>query len=218
MADVTIKVLTEATSFALMTLDEAKVLLGMSTADTSKDAQLEALIDQNSAVIAAMCNRVFAREKVRESWRCLGEPCGCNGAASCRIFLTHFPVIEGDIEKVEAPGGTIIDPSTYELDEGSGKLQLFGGWAEPLIVTYFGGYNLPDDSPDALKRAISLMVSGSITEAAQAAVTGVRMIAHKDSRVMYHNPAQAAKASGGSGSTSTQAVSSLLTRFTQYWI
>jgi hypothetical protein len=215
MADCVIKVLTPATSFSLMTLEEAKIMLGISPADTSSDAQIQELIDQNSAVISALCNRVFAREEVRETWRCLGDHY-C--AATVRVFLTHFPVLEADIQKVEGPNGTVLDPATYELEEGSGKLQVFNGYSEPLVVTYTGGYDLPDEAPDALKRAISLMVSSSRTEAAQAAVTGVRMIAHKDSRIMYHNPAQAAKASSGGGSSATQAVNSLLKSFTRYWI
>ena len=72
MADVTVKVLEPAESYALLTLDELKVALGIAPADTSQDAQLQLMIDQYSDVIATMCKRVFAKEKVTETWR--GDP------------------------------------------------------------------------------------------------------------------------------------------------
>src|SRR3954447_18365409 len=128
MADRIIKVLTPADSFSLVTLDEAKLMLGMSKIDTSKDEQLQLFIDINSATVMRMCNRIFAWEEVREEWREL------NGGH--RIFPSHWPIYEGDVESIESRGGTVHDSSAYELEEASGKIEVFGAaFAEPTIVT-----------------------------------------------------------------------------------
>src|SRR4249919_1220537 len=100
MADITVKVLTPADSYALLTLDELKVAFGIDPADITHDAQLQMLIDQYSDVIAVMCNRVFARETVEETWR--GDP---PPYENTRVFLTHYPVADGDITSVNGAGG-----------------------------------------------------------------------------------------------------------------
>ena len=95
MADVTVNVIEPATNFDFLTLDEAKILLGITPSDTSQDAQLAMLISINSANVAEMCNRTFAREKVRETWRELFDG---------RVFLTRSPVKLEDIERVSGAG------------------------------------------------------------------------------------------------------------------
>lgn len=220
MADIIIKVLDPADDFALLTIEEAKVLLGIDAADTTGDEQLQMLIDQNSAVIAKMCNRTLAKEKVRETWRCLGEPCDCiDGASSRRLFLSHWPIKEEDIESVEAPRGAALTAYDYELEEQSGKITLYTATAEPIVVTYTGGYDLPTEAPDDLKQAAGLLIRQYRTEAAQAATSGsgVRMLAHKESRVMYFSPKDMAggattAASGGSSPVNTS-VNNLLSRY-----
>jgi hypothetical protein len=221
MADVTVKVITKATNYALLTLDEAKVMLQIASGDVSKDAYLQMLIDQNSDTIATMCNRTFAYEEVLETWRCVGPVCCPDG--SCRIYLTHYPVKEDEILSVESPVGALLDVSTYEIEEASGKLTIFSstGCESEIVVHYWGGYNLPDDAPDALKQAASIAVRTSQTEAEQATVAGVRMIAHKDSRIMYHSPSQMQSKSSGGGSAGTAqqtAVKNLLFHYTRMWV
>lgn len=220
MADIIIKVLEPADDFALLTLEEAKVLLSIDAADTTGDAQLQMLIDQNSAVIAKMCNRTLAKEKVRETWRCLGEPCDCiDGASSRRLFLSHWPIKEVDIESVESPRGMALTAYDYELEEQSGKITLYTATAEPIVVTYTGGYVLPEEAPDDLKQAAGLLIRQYRTEAAQAATSGsgVRMLAHKESRVMYFSPKDMAggtttTTSGGSSPVNAS-VNNLLSRY-----
>lgn len=211
MADRTIKVLEPATSFALMTLDEVKVALGVPTGDVSGDAQLQQLIDWYSAYVSQVANRVFAREKVRETWRDVQDR---------RLFLSHWPVAEADIESVEAPRGTVLDASTYELEEASGKLSIFTARSEPIVVTYTGGFNLPDEAPDDLKSAASILVRKGRTEAAQEATAGIRSISHKDSRVMFFDPNQSggssASSGGGSGVEAVRAVHALLYHYSRF--
>jgi len=198
MADVIIKVLEPADSFALLKLSELKTMLGIT--DTTSDAQLQQLIDWNSAYVSQIANRVFAREKVRETWRHLQDR---------RVFLSHWPVLEEDIESVESPRGTLLPGTDYELEEGSGKLSLFGARTEPIVVTYTGGFDLPDEAPNDLKSAAAILVRKGRTEAQQEATAGIRMISHKDSRVMFFDPNTASRSGGGSGSstgTSSEAI------------
>jgi hypothetical protein len=208
MADVTVKILEPATNFDLISLEELKIALGMPASDISSDPQLEFLIDVNSSAISVLCNRVFAKEKVKETWRCLG---------SRRVYLTHWPVKEADIESVTTNG---VDRLDYELEEGSGKLSIFTERTEPIVVIYTGGFLLPDEAPDALKQACALMASTSKSEQAAAALTGVRMIAHKESRVMFHSDTgSSGGGSGGGGATNTrETVKALLGHYIRHWI
>jgi hypothetical protein len=207
MADINVKILTPATSFALMTLAELKVALGIPTSNTTSDAQLQLMIDTSSATAARLCNRVFAKEKVLESWRC---------QQSRRTFLSHWPVKESDIESVTTNGFDNID---WELEEASGKLSIFSNRAEPIIVTYTGGYDLPTEAPPELKQAVTLMVATEKAELAAIAVTGIRMIAHKESRVMFHSPAKVGGAGGGPvGMGVMPAVEAILSHFMRPWV
>src|SRR4249920_147290 len=103
MADIWVKVLTPADSYALLTLDELKVILNLSPTDAGEDARLQMWIDQYSDVVATMCNRVFAYEKVAETWRAGSPPFDRE-----RLFLTHYPVADADLETVESPRDSIL--------------------------------------------------------------------------------------------------------------
>src|SRR4249920_860178 len=156
MADRTIKIITPATTQDLITLDELKQCLNVPTSDTSHDVQFQLWIKQYSAVIAVACNRTFAYEEVRETWR--GDP---PPYENNRIFLSHWPVAEADLTSVEAPSGTALDPSSFELEELSGKVSLWGNWSEDIVVNYSGGYKLPDEAPDDLKALAMLLVQAA---------------------------------------------------------
>jgi hypothetical protein len=153
-----------------------------------------------------MCNRVFAREEVREEWREI------NGGH--RIFPSHWPIKEADIESVESPGGTVLDPLGYELEEESGKIEVFGAtFVEPIVVTYWGGYNLPDEAPAPLKRAVALLTLQSKLTASLSTVAGIRSLAHKEARVQFHDPMAILNAALGSGGSIASAISSLLSHY-----
>src|SRR5215467_1163878 len=96
MAAVDYNVTTEATTHDLLTLDECKLLLGLSLSDSTHDQQLILQISIYSETIARMCNRIFAKETGVESWR--------EDGGSGRVFLTHFPVKAADITQVTAAG------------------------------------------------------------------------------------------------------------------
>ena len=226
MADVFAKVLEPATSFAFVTTDEVRTALGIPPGDTSiTDETLQFMIDAASAEISTSCDRVFAKETVEEIWRCVGEPCDCADAASSRrIWLGHWPVKEADIESVEA-GGVILDPSSWELEESSGKLAIRNSTSEPIVVTYTGGYVLPDEAPYDLKHVAVLLVRTARMQNMPAVTTGsgIRSVVHKESRVTYFSPKDLTvfpPALGTGGLTSAAGrgpVEALLMRYTRLW-
>jgi hypothetical protein len=184
MADVWVKVLVPADSYALLTLDELKGMLNLSPTDTHEDVQLRLWIDQYSDVVATMCNRVFAYETVEETWRSEQPPFD-----RPRLFLTRYPVADDDITAVESPRGSAIDPAVYEVENSSGKLRIETAWTEPVMVTYSGGYRLPDEAPPALKAATGLLIQAVRLMARINATSGIRQITHRESRVAFYDPA-----------------------------
>lgn len=195
MADITVKVISPADSYDLCTLAEMKTMLGIDPASTTEDELLKLWITQYSDVIATMCNRVFAYETVEEIWRGDLPPYDTQRG---RVFLTHFPVADEDIESVTAPDGSLIDPQYYEIENRSGKLQLFTGWSEPIRVTYSGGYELPEGAPPALKQALAIMVGAARVAHSRQLTSGIRSISHRESRVQFFDVNAAAAKLGGS--------------------
>jgi hypothetical protein len=217
----TVNVIEPADSYALISLPALKVMLGIAADDVSDDAQLKMIIDQNSAVMANLCERIFAREKVEETWYGVDV----NPNSSRRLYLTHAPVRSADIISVESPPGTIIDPASYKLDERTGKLIIYSTGTDDIVITYTGGFVLPSEAPLDLQQCAGLLVRQFRTEAAQAGTvgSGIRMIAHKDSRVMYHSPkdmsaSSSASASGSvTASATDRALKDLLQRYKRMW-
>jgi hypothetical protein len=193
MADPIQNVLTPATSFDLVTLPEAKILVGLSANDTSEDQLMQLLIQIASDQVSRMCNRTFAKERVREEWR--------NLSTGTWIFPYHFPIKLADLESVESPVGTVLDPSTYELEEYSGKICYYNGFTEPVGITYTGGYSLPSEAPPALKNAAALLIWQQKLRTTTGAAAGVRMISHKSARIVYHDPNKVLAAALGAATT-----------------
>ena len=212
MVDIILKVLTPATNFDLLALSELKAMLGIASTDTSQDVQLQTYITQYSDIISRECNRVFAKEKMVETVRELQPN---------RYYVSHWPVKEADIESVETPRGTIIDPTMYEVEEESGKIMFTGGsQGEPIVVTYTGGYLLPDEAPPALKAACEILIREMRTWAQRAAVSGIRTLVHKDARVQFFDAAATAAKIGAAGPMASinEAVTRLLYHYMRIWV
>jgi hypothetical protein len=182
VADRVINVITPATDFDLISLDELKIMFGILSTDTSQDEVLALFITNYSDLVATYCNRVFAYEEVSEIWRCVNYDAT---NVMTRLFLSHYPLDTTAALTLESPTGSVLDPSTYEIESKSGKIELLSTNDEPIKVTYFGGYKLPDEAPPALKQALALMVREGQAMMQRLAVSGIRGIAHKDSRVQY---------------------------------
>jgi hypothetical protein len=218
MADITVKVIEEADSYDLVTLDELKTMLGIPESNTTEDPMLSIWISQYSDVIATMCNRVFAKEKVAETWRGDLPPYDTQNG---RVFLTHYPVDDDDIEVVSAPDGATIDSEFYELENRSGKLQFFkSSWSEPIRITYTGGYELPDECPPALKQALAILVSAARVAQQRELTSGIRSISHRESRVQFFDVNQAMAKTGGSGplAAAAETVNALLYHYIRIYV
>lgn len=203
---------TPAQYISLVSLAEAKLGLNLAkSTDKTLDAQIQMLVEWSSDEIAAMCNRVFAKEKVTETFDV--------AESNARIFLSRWPVIADDLESVTEDGIALTIDVDFLLDTVNGVLTRVGGvWASSVIAVYSGGYVLPDGSPRALRQATLLMTR----EAYNAAIRGdstIRMVAHKESRVMYFDPnAKGAAGASVSGSPSRRAIGDLLKHYMRFWV
>jgi hypothetical protein len=203
----TIEVIKPADDVSLITLYEAKVALRI-TEDTY-DELLEQVIKWASGEIATLCNRVFARETVIETFYELENV--------SRIYLSRWPVKE--ITAIDNDGTSLTSGVDYSLDKNSGKLTMVstGTWYAPFSVAYTGGYLLPFEAPMALRNAAVLLSREAYYASARGDST-VRMISHKDSRIIYFDPNSKTSPSGstssqGGGTAAQRAVGDLLKRF-----
>jgi hypothetical protein len=206
-------VVTPATSIDLISLDELKLALNITS--TVQDAMLADLITRVSAEVAAYCNnRVFGYETVVETFTEM--PVDIN-----RLYLARFPVPQDStgITSITSGSAALTYPNGLLLDSLWGKLTNTGGaFTEQTVISYSGGYNLPDEAPPGLKQACVILMR----EAYYASLRGdatVRMIGHKESRIIYFDPNLLARAMGGAGSGGSpaqRASHDLLTHFTRY--
>ena len=88
---------------------------------------------------------------------------------------------------------------------------------EPIVVRYTGGFDLPDEAPMPLKQAAVLMSASWKAQLAMVQVTGVRMIAHKEARVMFQTPNSGSTGTSSSGGV-PPAVESILSQYTRFWV
>jgi len=223
MADRTIKILTKATETDLLTLDEAKLWLGIPVTDVSQDALLTSMISMFSEEIAERLNRhptvTIGQEEVLETWR---------ETMNGRLFLSHWPVKESDIISVTV-GDVEVTPfvdlsvGDYELEEASGKVSniTIGGaqavpWNHPVVVHYKGGYMLPDECPLPLKHAIVMLIREEKIRMMQAQTAGIRQISHREARVSFFDPNAVLLRSVGMQSPTMKAVESILTHYMRF--
>lgn len=225
MADRTIDIVTAATEIDLLTLAEAKMMLGVSVADTSQDANIQFLISVYSATVAEIANRTFAEEEVIETWREIG-----NG----RLFLSHWPVKIDNIFSLDAGSSIVVRRNkdvpgfyeafgNYELEGQSGKLSNVGlggmqsaDWIAPVVVHYIGGYKLPEEAPLPLKQAVVMMIREERVRMIQAQTAGIRQISHKEARVSFFDPNAILLRSVGAKSPTMQAVENLVKQYMRF--
>jgi hypothetical protein len=212
------RIIKPAEDISLISRMEAKIALGIAADDTTQDEKLDFMILRASGEISAYCNnRVFARETVVDTYS--------GNLISPRLWLSHFPVLGPEITNVSINGTPLLE-TDYELDSRSGTLSLASGsnWGTPTSVQYTGGFDLPLHAHPALRQACLILVreayNTSLLGAAGAGGGQIRMIAHKEARVMYHPTQEAtssARAAGGS-LAANRAVSDLLVHFTHFYV
>jgi hypothetical protein len=197
-----LEILEEATDSAgpdLISLDDLKFALGIT--DNSEDAALQSAITMQSRIIAEYCDRRFGRAEVIETFTF--DP----GEIVLRrqaLALSLYPISE--IFEVSTAGATDAD---YEFDPQSGRLWPGGTWwlgapieapwrvsfQGKISVTYSGGYDLPEDAPARLQRAvIECVQSVRSTSAAGYRDPTIREVQHGDTRISYVSPSFASGA------------------------
>lgn len=192
-----LNVITPATSYDFVTLDEMKTMLLIPPTDTSKDELLTVLITDLSETIAKMCNRVFGYEAVDETFYQLNDAWV---PMTRRLYLSRWPVVLADITSINTTvdgSGILTDllPSanlTWFLEEATGTLYLrpdCGGWYDTVDVMYSGGYELPDDCPGPLKFVMQAILKEAYAAwSRDPSLFGVRQMSHKESRIGYYGP------------------------------
>jgi len=208
----------------LLTLAELKTQLRIPDTDTSKDAELNLIIDGVSAQIATMANRVFGFDEVKETFY--------NSVDMDRLFFSQWPVKLADIQMLQLDGVNIlptidVKPGSpngdWILEEETGTLfRPNAPWNGTLFAHYSGGWKIPDAAPADLKRAASVaMREDYYTYVRGTVLSGVRMIAHKGARVQYYPPGQisATQTAGGppQGPIWTS-VMSVVMKYVRHWI
>ncbi len=181
------EILEEATDSAgpdLISLDDLKLALGIT--DDTEDAVLQAAITFQSRIIAEYCDRRFGRAEALETFTLdRGEVLATRNA----LTLSLYPVVE--ILEVSSVG---ITGSDYELDPVTGRL-WFDAWCSGAVsVSYSGGYDLPEEAPARLQRAVILAVNEGRTSGTRD--PSIREVQHGDTRISYFTSATSSASPG----------------------
>lgn len=144
------RVVTPASSLALVTLDEAKAALKIPLADTSQDAALTQQIDAASAAVNNYCNRIFVVQAYQDqlryvyNWLYAGEP----------LRTRQFPIVVsgGDALVAVFEDGASLDPAAWDVYPEEGAIYRLDGttvtsWrGTTILVDYTAGFDpIPPD-------------------------------------------------------------------------
>jgi hypothetical protein len=179
-----LEIIDESTDSAgpdLISLEDLKFALGIT--DSSQDVQLQAAITFHSRIIAEYCDRRFGRAEALETFRFdINEVMPTRQA----LTLSLYPVVE----VIELAGTT----DGYDFDPASGRIWTQGNFADVVSVTYSGGYDLPEEAPARLAKAVIEAIFE--TRAMGGRDPSIRSIAHGDTNISYFTSATATANSG----------------------
>jgi hypothetical protein len=182
-----LEILEESTASAgpdLISLDDLKLALGIT--DNSEDATLQAAITMQSRIIADYCNRRFGFAQALETFTFDRYETMLTRQA---LTLSLYPVV--DVIELSSAGATSGD---YDLDPASGRLWFANYWANPISVTYSGGYDLPEQAPARLQQAVIQAVNEGRTTGTRD--PSIREVQYGDVRVGYFTPSLSTASSG----------------------
>jgi hypothetical protein len=201
-----LEIIEETTASAgpdLISLDDLKFALGI--VGTAEDAQLQAMITLQSRLIAEYCDRRFGMAEALESFTF--DPYESLPSRQA-LVLSLYPVSQ--IFEVSTAGATAAD---YQFDPRSGRLWLSkdqywnywgpynsSSWYGPypslgsVMVTYSGGYDLPEQAPARLQKAIIEAVRDG--RASGARDPSIREVQHGDTRISYFTSSTSSASSG----------------------
>ena len=160
----------------LVSLDDLKLALGIE--GTTEDAALQAAITFQSRIIAEYCERRFGLAEVVETFTFDRYEDMLQRQA---LTLSLYPVVE--VTEVAGMAGT-----DYSVDPTSGRLWMSTGycWVDTVTVSYSGGYDLPEEAPARLQRAVIDAVNAGRTSSYRDPT--IREVQHGDARVSYFTP------------------------------
>jgi hypothetical protein len=165
----------------LVSLDDLKFALGIT--DSSEDEALQAAITFQSRIIAEYCDRRFGRAEALETFRFdPGEVMPTRQA----LTLSLYPVAE----VIELAGTT----DGYDFDPASGRIWTQGNFADVVSVTYSGGYDLPEEAPARLAKAVIEAVFEA--RAMGSRDPSIRSVSHGDTNISYFTSATATANAG----------------------
>lgn len=177
--------------YDLTTLEAVKLELDIS--GTGEDAAIEAAITRLSRAAADYTGRHFALLDIIEQFvvtpaRGYGYRCGTpyrlyGGYQYQPLVLRHTPIVSMDTVTID---GSVT--TAYEYDAARGLLYFTNGsatWSDRVVVTYTGGYDLPDDAPGGLASEIIEAIRQE--RAFSTRDPTVREVAHGDTRVGYYS-------------------------------
>ncbi len=149
-----LEIITPASETRLISIEAARLAVGLAADDDSQDTGLWPLIDQASAAIVSFIGQPLARQTYRETvW---------SRTTSDSLVLSRFPV--ASITSVEIDGAA-IDADGYGVDLATGIVHRRSPtrcgpfWpAGETVVEYAAGYGLPEDLPADIQRAAILML------------------------------------------------------------
>jgi len=132
-----------AATLVLVTLDQAKAVLGIDPSDTSKDPALTAQIDAVSLAIDNYCDRTFARQSYRDQYRYV-----CNWLGLGEPLVTRQWPIAPDIDGVPVVAvtedGAALDVSLWEVEVESGSVYRLDSTATVMVSSWTGSLILVD--------------------------------------------------------------------------
>jgi hypothetical protein len=179
-----LEILDESTDSAgpdLVSLDDLKLALGIT--GSADDAALQAAITFQSRIIAEYCDRRFGRAEAHELFTLDRNEVMLTRQA---LTLSLYPVVE----VTEVAGST----DGYEFDPVTGRLWTQGNWADVVSVIYSGGYDLPEECPARLQKAVIEAVNETRTSGSRD--PGIREVQHGETRVSYFTPALSTASAG----------------------
>jgi hypothetical protein len=182
------EILDEATDSAgpdLVSLADLKFALGIT--GSADDAALQGAITFQSRLIAEYCDRRFGRAECLETFTFDRSDLMLPRQA---LTLRLYPVAE--VHEVSSVGAT---EAGYELDPETGRLWMpDGAWTAAVAITYSGGYDLPEEAPARLAKAVIEAIFE--TRAMGGRDPSIRSVAHGDTNISYFTSATATANSG----------------------
>jgi hypothetical protein len=168
----------------LISLADLKLALGIT--GTSEDEQLQAAITFQSRIIAEYCDRRFGRAQALETF-----VFDRNEVMQARVGLTLslYPVVE--VVEVSTAGATAAD---YEFDPATGRLWTESDWTGRIAVVYAGGYDLPEEAPARLAKAVIESINEARTLGARD--PSIQSVQHGDTRIGYFSSATSTASTG----------------------